>query len=248
MLIALDENRERIIARKADKKCRYYCQECGEEVLLRKGEIRRPHFSHHKGSDCPAAHCNKTEWHYEWQEAFGLEYAEYVIQAGGFKHIADILLGDTVIEFQHSRILREDVAERNIFYRQHDLNVVWVFDCRKDRENGYLFPYEKRPSWNWLFQWIRPNKAVITASYGATVYLQVSDNCLLEITWSPEGYNEQKESYWRSLNKFAANIMDKQHAIQKIKQSANMDTEPIPPEEPDMLDELIDMARSGIIA
>ena len=243
MLIALDENGDRIIARKADKKCKYFCQECGEVLFLRNGEIRRPHFAHKKESNCPAAHCNKTEWHYEWQEAFGLEYAERVIEAGGFKHIADVLMGDTVIEFQHSRISREDVIERNTFYRYHGLNTIWIFDCRKNCEEKLIFPYEERNGYNWLFEWYRPKKEVIAAGNDAIVFLQVSDNCLLEITWRPEGYDDRGERYWVSLKKFAANIMDKKHAIEKIKKSANLNAEPRLVTDPSMLDELIDMAQ-----
>ena len=33
-------------------------------------------------------------------------------------------------------------------YRLHSLDVVWVFDRRKDCEDGILYPYEKRPNYN----------------------------------------------------------------------------------------------------
>ena len=243
MLIALDEDQQRIIAYKADKKLHYFCQECGEQLSLRQGKIRRPHFAHKAGSNCEAAHCDKTEWHYEWQELFGLEHAEQVIQAAGIKHIADILLGDTVVEFQHSRITVEDVAERNEFYRLHNLNTVWIFDCRKDCEEGKLFPYNKRPNYNWQFEWTNPNKSVITALYYSDVYLQLADNCLIEITWYPNGYDENRGETWCSMKKFTANIMNKKHAIAKIKQSANMNAKPELSQPDWMIDELIDMAR-----
>ena len=244
MLIALDKEQNRTIAYKADKKLQYFCQECGEQLSLRQGKIRRPHFAHKAGSNCESAHCNKTEWHYEWQELFGIDYAERVIQVAGVKHIADILLGDTVVEFQHSKISKEDVAERNELYRIHNLNVVWVFDCCKDCEDGTLYPYEKRPNFNWLFEWHKPNDSVLTAAFNSSVYLQVSDNCLLEVTWFPNGYDERKDDSWYSMKKFAANIMDKKHAIAKIKQSANIDGKPQLIQPDWMIDELIDMARA----
>ena len=152
-------------------------------------------------------------------------------------------MGDTVIEFQHSRISREDVIERNTLYRYHDLNTIWIFDCRKDCEEKLIFPYEERNGYNWLFEWCRPKKEVIAAGNDAIVFLQVSDNCLLEITWRPEGYDDRGERYWVSLKKFAANIMDKKHAIEKIKKSANLNAEPRLVTDPSMLDELIYMAQ-----
>ena len=38
------------------------CPECGEKLILRKGEIRRHHFAHHGNS-----HCTDT-WHYDMSE------------------------------------------------------------------------------------------------------------------------------------------------------------------------------------
>lgn len=108
MIIALDNNQCRVLASKANRKLDYYCQECGDKLLLRKGKIRRAHFSHRASINCESAHRNKTDWHYDWQELFGLGYAERVIQVAGIIHIADILIGNTVIEFQHSRISEED--------------------------------------------------------------------------------------------------------------------------------------------
>ena len=85
---------------------------------------------------------------------------------------------------------------------------------------------------------------MLTAAFNSNVYLQVSENCLLEITWYPNGYDERKDNSWYSMKKFAANIMDKKHAIAKIKQLANIDAKPQLIQPDWMIDELIDMARA----
>ena len=46
------------------------------------------------------------------------------------------------------------------------------------------------------------------------------------------------------MKKFAANIMDKKHAIAKIKQSTNIDAKPQLIQPDWMVDELIGMARA----
>ena len=245
MIVALDENQHRVLASKADRKQSYFCQECGDRLSLRQGEIRRPHFAHKKSTSCESAHRNKTDWHYDWQELFGLDNAERAIQTAGIKHIADILIGDTVIEFQHSRISEKDICERNEFYRLHNLRTIWVFDCRKDCENGELFAYERRPEFNWLFEWRKPIKSARTALWDSVVFLQLSDNCLIEITWFPSGMNKTTQDYWCSLNKFAANIMDKKHAVAKIKSWIDSSAEPELLVDSDFMREMLDSTLAG---
>ena len=71
-----------------------------------------------------------SEWHRAWQNCFPKECREVVVQSGGIKHRADVLINKkTVIEFQHSPITAEEIAERNRFYTECGLKVVWVFDA-----------------------------------------------------------------------------------------------------------------------
>ena len=70
-----------------------------------------------------------SEWHRAWQNCFPAECREVVVQSGGVKHVADVLINKTVIEFQHSPITAEEIAERNRFYIECGYKVVWVFDA-----------------------------------------------------------------------------------------------------------------------
>lgn len=249
MLVALDEKINRVFATKAVKGQKYFCQGCNEELCLKQGEIRRHHFSHKCGDACEY-YTNKTEWHYEWQECFGLENSEVIFECGKIKHIADIQIGNTVIEFQHSRIDKTDVVERNEFYNNWGLKMVWVFDARSEVENERLHSYEINSKYNWRFKWDRVNKSVLWALEGSNtegVFLQVSDNCLIRITWWPNGYTSNN-SYWSKLRKFAGDIMDKKHAIKYIRSIIDKEYIPKPYDTTgDLLQETIDMARAGLI-
>ena len=251
MIVALDECGNRIMASRAQKGGTFYCQGCGEDLILKRGKIRHAHFSHKSGAICSFI-TNKTEWHYEWQKCFGEENAEKVFQIAGYKHIADIQIGDKIIEFQHSNISNEDVAERCQFYKSFGFDVVWIFDAQKEVEERKLWCYEKRKGLNWLYEWARPNGAVLRAlDMGATVYLQADKKYLVKITWYPNGEKTYpdyaKGDHWSRLKKFAATIMTKEQVIAEIinKAHKNFIPELIYPD--DLASEYIDMVRAGII-
>ncbi|HHW57746.1 MAG TPA: hypothetical protein GXX15_08805 [Clostridia bacterium] len=49
---AIDNKRRLYSAKNAEKGKQYYCPSCGEEVILRKGEIRIAHFAHKSNANC----------------------------------------------------------------------------------------------------------------------------------------------------------------------------------------------------
>ena len=69
-----------------------------------------------------------SEWHFEWQSKFPIDSREVVVERDGVVHRADILINDTVIEFQHSPINGEEFEARNSFYKNCGYRVVWLFD------------------------------------------------------------------------------------------------------------------------
>ncbi len=132
MFIACDENQNRIFIEKAVDQKQYFCPICGEPVSIRAKNslaIRR-HFAHHPGTECidDWTH-DMSEWHLSWQEKFPEECREVVVKKDGVKHRADVLVNNTVIEFQHSPITSEEIAKRNAFYLSCGYQVVWVFDA-----------------------------------------------------------------------------------------------------------------------
>ena len=87
-----------------------------------------PHFRH-ENYNCT------TEWHLNWQSKFENIEVRKVNENTNKLNIADVLIGNTVIEFQHSQISIDDVDERTKFWKDQDKNVVWVIDCSNNGEN-----------------------------------------------------------------------------------------------------------------
>lgn len=125
------------IFERVDKK--YFCPICKNEVIIKKGSVRVPHFAHKSLTDCDIFGNDMTEWHRAWQKRFKLKYREIVLEwkeeispfnlfKKGDKHRADILYKDYVIEFQNSPISSDEFDMRNIFYKGLGYKVVWIFN------------------------------------------------------------------------------------------------------------------------
>ena len=77
-----------------------------------------------------------TEWHKNWQNKFD------IIEEHIGDRIADAVIDDNVIEFQHSYISINEVKERGINYIQHNKKLYWIIDCNESitiSENGDIF-------------------------------------------------------------------------------------------------------------
>ena len=147
MFVANDQEGNRITIEDAVQGGAYFCPVCGGalSVKAKKPEaLKAAHFAHKKGKDCDSWKHDLSEWHYAWQKSFPKECREVVVQNGEEKHRADVLINNTVIEFQHSSISAEEIAERNSFYRECGYKVVWVFDAEGKIKNKFgdtLDPY-----------------------------------------------------------------------------------------------------------
>lgn len=134
---AVDVSGKRVCAENAERGLEYVCPLCGEPVILRRGEIKIPHFAHKSGRElCDGWHYDTSEWHYSKQCLFPAECREVVVESNGIKHRADILLDGIVIEFQHSPISAGEFENRNNFYTSCGYNVVWVFDMTPPEKRG----------------------------------------------------------------------------------------------------------------
>lgn len=135
MFVAKDKEGNRVTIEEALRGGEYFCPLCGGRIIVKaKGsEAVSEHFAHKNKVECDSWRSVAnvmSEWHRAWQNCFPKECREVVVQSGGVKHIADVLINnDTVIEFQHSPITAEEIAERNRFYTECGYKVVWVFDA-----------------------------------------------------------------------------------------------------------------------
>lgn len=132
MFTALKKDNKRISIEEATPGENYLCPVCRNPVVVKaaKSDNIRTHFAHKRSSLCldDWKH-DMSDWHFEWQSKFPIENREVVVENEGAIHRADILINDTVIEFQHSPISGEEFEERNSFYKKCGYRVVWLFDA-----------------------------------------------------------------------------------------------------------------------
>ena len=204
MNIALDINGDRTSAWSADYTGDYYCQTCSESLILKRGEIRKPHFAHKGGAMCQDHwHYDMSDWHFWWQEQFPIECQEVVFEKSGEKHRADIFIDNTVIEFQHSNISYDDFRARNRFYNSLGYKVVWLFDVR---DNPPEVRESRRPLRDGdMFEWKRPRRALRgfnPKESKVEVYLQPYESEILEGTqvvfkdMEPEDWFDVSSELW----------------------------------------------------
>ena len=139
--VAYDSEGSRVDVLDAVKGQKYFCQTCKQELIFKDCTLRAKHFAHYPGKDGYSSCCDTwkydmSEWHRGWQLRFPLENREVVVSEGGQKHIADVLINNTVIEFQHSKLSAGDFQKRNEFYTSAGLNVIWVFDMSESFESA----------------------------------------------------------------------------------------------------------------
>lgn len=195
MFIANDLNKNRIYIDEADEKIQYYCPICGSEVIQRRGQKNAHHFAHKRHSECDSWHYDMSEWHKKWQSKFPVECREVVLSYNDEKHRADVLIGKTVIEFQHSSMSNEEFWKRNNFYVSAGYEIVWLFDfvevysSRRIEMTQREFTYRWKNHWNtfWEFDPTKRNDI--------NVFLQFSNdlsegNCGIEhLAWLSPNLN-----------------------------------------------------------
>lgn len=138
MKIALDMNNNRISAEDAVKSGEYRCPICSSKVILRQGKINVSHFAHASAECEDKWNYDMSEWHYSMQEYFDVTQREVIVRHNGQVHRADVLLGNKIIEFQHSPISYDEIAERNNFYRSAGYQIAWVFDVQDQYDSGAI--------------------------------------------------------------------------------------------------------------
>ena len=120
----------------------FYCSFCNEEMILRKGMVKIPHFAHKQGSTC--AYSTGETLEHEWAKLNLFMTAEKMginafIEKKLSDHVrADVLLdfGDrkVAVEFQKSGMSVEQCKQRLQNYKETGIPVIWVF-LLKDMQN-----------------------------------------------------------------------------------------------------------------
>lgn len=198
MQFAYDYNDERVFIEDTHSNQEYYCPYCGAPLITKKGEIRQHHFAHKSTHLCSdtwerTGTYDKTPWHNDWQNNFPRNNQEVKLQLGGTIHRADVMVGRTVVEFQHSIMPVKNFDDRNNFYFNLGYKVVWLFDLTGLLEKKQL-TYEKRKQ-GLIFHWKNPKR--VFNSYDIQsgcidLFFQINsrDNlCIVQVTdISPKGF------------------------------------------------------------
>ena len=148
MFIAIDETGHQITAHEARKSRKYFCPVCDAPVTFKAGNIKLPHFSHHRIIDC-------TRYLYKKESIRHLEAKhDLYLQLNGrarvsmeyylpeIEQIPDLLVdGKLAVEIQLSKISQDLIVERSNGYRKLGIDVVWILDeAELKTVNGFLFP------------------------------------------------------------------------------------------------------------
>lgn len=185
MYYAVSEFGERVHISSATPGEKYLCPLCRMELIQRRGKINAHHFAHHSRRNCDDWYTDKTEWHRLWQLCFPAAAQEQAVEIGSVKHIADVAIGNVVIEFQHSSISIEDFQERALFYSCGGRKLIWVIDCRKDYESERIFWIDEAPFEGSRYEWYQPKKylagVIPRQKRGIEVFLQIDEETLLQV-------------------------------------------------------------------
>ena len=208
MFIAFNESGERVEIQDATKNNKYFCPVCGESLTIRAADSLavKMHFAHKRGTQCDDWKHDMSEWHYNWQQCFPKECREVVVENNGEKHRADILISNTVIEFQHSPITGEEINRRNQFYTSCGHSVVWVFDATNKIKNiskdGPIDPIQckntdlcwKRARREFINQ--MPKEVKIFLQYGPTVSNEQYKNRTFDLMLPIEKMSPKSFTFW----------------------------------------------------
>jgi ssDNA-binding Zn-finger/Zn-ribbon topoisomerase 1 len=193
MQFANDENGVRTYILEAQESGNFFCPVCNAPMIQRRGQINIPHFAHRKGFLCSDnwKYEEMSEWHRSWQAYFPLENQEVAVSNDLGRHRADVLINDTVVEFQHSPMSAEEFQERNVFYTQCGYRVIWLFDAR-EAYRAFITADSIESN---AYRWKHPPKTItgldLFGSIQVFFHLQdetdAKDGVVIRLTWCSNG-------------------------------------------------------------
>lgn len=184
MFFANDIQGHRIDVNEATTNQEYFCPICQSKLLIKNGSTNAKHFAHMSGECADDWNYDMSDWHKHQQSFFSPEFREKVVSYMGKTHRADILIDNTVIEFQHSPITSDEFMARNRFFRSAGYRIAWVFDVTSQYESQEL-TFCNRENDN-LFVWKHPKRIFSKCP-------QISDNSkefALWLTWDSENESD----------------------------------------------------------
>ncbi|WP_445662619.1 competence protein CoiA [Cytobacillus sp. FSL H8-0458] len=136
-ILALQQYRE---------KHNFYCPECKENVIMKIGKKKIPHFSHRKGSECPERYERESEYHisgklllFQWLKKKGLNpilepyYPEILQRPDIGVHYEGV---HYALEYQCSSISEELFIKRTEAYFQSGIVPIWILAGKSIKRIG----------------------------------------------------------------------------------------------------------------
>ncbi|MGB4661755.1 MAG: competence protein CoiA family protein [Mobilitalea sp.] len=210
MYIAIDQDNNRVYIDDAILGRDYFCPACTERLSMRCGEKRHHYFAHFPGSICMDSwdgQYDMSDWHRDWQNLFPTKNQEVLVQLGEIKHRADVLIGKTIIEFQHSPMSTETFNKRNAFYHDLGYKVVWVFDLVEECEESKIT--QDTDAEGIVLEWKRPRNTFNwydIKNGQIELFLQLheeGEKCLIKVyDTAAEGFSRFTASGWYSKEDF----------------------------------------------
>lgn len=201
MFVALNADKERVHIDYADKTKSYYCPTCSSPMILKFGTERAHHYAHRQGSPCTDTWSyDSSKWKLEHLNRFDRNNQERVVNLKETKHTADLLFDNAVLELQSNRLTQKEFEERNKFFADLGLKVMWLFDVRKDFEEGNLFKNEKAEG---HYRWKKVNSALKKykkLSNDVFIFLQIDNNTIISVDWLGNNGDYGLESFYSNCS------------------------------------------------
>lgn len=205
MLVALDPNNKRVYADECSKwdmngnRIHYKCPECGAQLVLKRGEIKIPHFAHERNCSCDLAtptgesrkhermkyymkrimerdnDCIKSEIEWPIKNRIADYYCE-IMYLGVRKRIA--------VECIYGNYDIYDFVSKNVDYRKMGVYTLWIFCAEKyaDYHKSPDKPVQEHTVWG--FKDIKINDILKVAErlyYGKFFALNIEDGTMWSV-------------------------------------------------------------------
>jgi competence protein CoiA len=150
--------KERLIPLKRET---FFCPACRQEVVLKLGNHRIPHFAHKKGTACPYEHEPESTRHvtgkldlFEWLKRQGIP-AKLEPYLPSVQQRPDILLQYRhhayALEYQCSAISEPLFQKRNDAYRLAGIRPIWILGAHHLRCQSNMPHHVAIPRFQWMF-------------------------------------------------------------------------------------------------
>lgn len=168
------------------KQSRYFCPACEAPVIIKNGQVKRPHFAHYKTSDCFSSSEGETEEHLalkeilvKWciKEKISFEVEPYLAQ---LKQRPDLLIENLAIEIQCSPLSYKRMYERTQNYLNYGYTPIWILGNKlapkkKFTESSKKFCYfsYRLGFYLWLIDWQKQEICLlfhIEEDWAGTIY------------------------------------------------------------------------------